>query len=394
MLSRRNTTHAALALVLLSSFAWAQARRAVVEIDMRGPARAGWFDPKTEVVGLRGAVAPLSWASTLRAEDPDGDLIYAVEADLPHGALVEAKIKVDGVGNPNDGWEGGQNRRLRAGAGPVRLAPEFPGPPKPSVAGRLEIHRAFGSRFVVARTVRVLLPPGYSAHRNRRYPVVYMHDGQNLFDGATSFVAGGEWRVDETMRRLTGTGAVEPVIVVGIDNAGPLRIDEYTHVRSSGAMGTRSFDGGGKADLYGRFVVEELKPFIDRVYRTRPELDATGLGGSSLGGLVTMYLGLKYPRVFGKLIVASPSVWWADEAILSSVRSLPGPTGQRIWVDIGTEEGEQAVTGARKLRDALVERGWREGVDLRFVEERGARHDEAAWAGRFDEVMEFLYPAR
>jgi predicted alpha/beta superfamily hydrolase len=257
-----------------------------------------------------------------------------------------------------------------------------------TLTGTFRTIENFQSRFLPsARTVLVYLPPGYDRDTARRYPVLYLHDGQNLFDGATSFIDGQEWRVDETAERLIRAGLVEPLIVVGVYNTGEQRMAEYTPVADPK-------HGGGQADLYGRLLVEELKPRIDAEFRTRTDAASTGLGGSSLGGLVSLYLGLKYPNVFGRLAVVSPSVWWADRAILETVAALPARTGQRIWVDVGTKEGKSATPDTRRLRDALAAKGWRLGRDLRYLEARGAEHNEAAWAGRFDRILRFLYPAR
>jgi predicted alpha/beta superfamily hydrolase len=239
-----------------------------------------------------------------------------------------------------------------------------------------------------ARRVWVYLPPGYDDERaaDRRFPVLYMHDGQNVFDGATAFIAGAEWQADETAERLIDEGRVEPLIVVAVDNAGEGRLDEYTPT----ANGSR----GGRADQYLRMLVGELKPWVDRTWRTRPGAEDTGIGGSSLGGLVSLWIGLGRPDVFGRIAALSTSAWWDDGFIVTYVESLPRKLDTRIWTDVGTCEGEEAVTGARRLRDALVAKGWREGADLRYVEAEGARHSEPAWAARFPAVLEFLYPPR
>ena len=139
----------------------------------------------------------------------------------------------------------------------------------------------------------VYLPPRYKAERERRFPVLYMHDGQNLFDPETSFIRGKYWRMGETADALIEAGAIEPLIIVGIYNSGERRIDEYTPLQDRRL-------GGGHADAYGRMLVEELKPFIDAQYRTLPGPETCGMGGSSLGGLVTLYLGLRYPGVFSR----------------------------------------------------------------------------------------------
>lgn len=231
----------------------------------------------------------------------------------------------------------------------------------------------------------VYLPPDYGHEDWSRYPVLYLHDGQNVFDSATAF-GGVEWGVDETVERLIRKGSLAPMIIVGIYNTGEHRIDEYTP----------TFDPrqkrGGKANQYGRFIVEELKPFIDRRYRTLAGPEFTGLGGSSLGGLVTLYLGLEYPYIFSKLMVMSPSVWWDTGIILRYVKSLKAKPSTRIWLDIGSKEGRFTPGHVRQLRDILISQGWRLNADLRFKEVRGGQHNERAWARRVGAAIRFLYP--
>ncbi|HJZ83033.1 MAG TPA: alpha/beta hydrolase-fold protein, partial [Pyrinomonadaceae bacterium] len=158
-----------------------------------------------------------------------------------------------------------------------------------TLTGDVRLHHNFHSNVLNNdRDVIVYLPPGYEADKQKRYPVFYMHDGQNIFDGATSYIPGQEWRVDEVAQSLIAASRIEPLIIVGIYNAGRERVNEYTPAQDA------KYKAGGKADLYGRFLVEEVKPFIDRTYRTMPDSKHTGLGGSSLGGLISLYLGLKY----------------------------------------------------------------------------------------------------
>jgi len=243
------------------------------------------------------------------------------------------------------------------------------------------------------RDVLVYLPPGYEATK-KRYSVLYLHDGQNLFDGATSFIPGQEWRVDETAQRLIAAGKIEPLIIIGINNAGKDRINEYTPAEDA------KYKMGGKADLYGHMLVEELKPFIDAHYRTKKGAEHTGLGGSSLGGLVSIYLALKYPTVFGRAAVVSPSVWFANKQIVHYVEALPKKPKVRIWMDIGTKEGgtteeaQQTVSDARLLKETLIKKGWKLGKDLNYVEAEGAQHNEAAWAARVESILTFLFPQK
>ena len=256
--------------------------------------------------------------------------------------------------------------------------------PGKGLMGIIRYHRGVSSAFLSrSRDVIVYLPPDYFDSPDRRYPVLYMHDGQNLMDASTA--NSGEWRVDETAEQLIQAGTVEPVIIVGVSNTSE-RIAEYTPEADARY-------GGGNADNYGRFLVEELKPMIDARYRTRPGAEDTGLAGSSLGGLVSLYLGLKYPGTFTRLGVISPSVWWDNKYIVTQVRNLNTRPPLRLWVDMGTNEDKTAIAEARELRDALVSEGWGP-ADLKYVEVEGAGHNEGAWSARFGDVLRFLFPPR
>ncbi len=264
-----------------------------------------------------------------------------------------------------------------------------------TLTGDIRFHKGFHSNILNNdRDVVVYLPPGYEAHKEKHYPVFYLHDGQNLFDGATSFIPGQEWRVDETAQSLITAGKVEPLIIVGIYNTGKDRIDEYTPSVDA------KYKIGGKADLYGRLLVEELKPFIDKNYRTLNDARHTGLGGSSLGGLVSLYLGLKYPEVFGCLAIVSPSVWWGNNFIVEYVETAKKRPPLRIWLDIGTSEGGNAeearksLEGCRLLKVTLVRKGWVPEKDLKYVEAQGSEHNERAWAARFESILQFLFPLK
>jgi predicted alpha/beta superfamily hydrolase len=254
--------------------------------------------------------------------------------------------------------------------------------------GRIRRHPRFPSRYLsTPRDLVVYLPPGYDAATGS-YPVLYLQDGQNLFDPATAF-AGQDWAADITADHLIASGAIEPLILIGIYNTGVRRISEYTPTKDEHRR------KGGKADRYAKMMAHELKPFIDRHYRTRRGAQHTGVGGSSLGGLVSLKAGLLYPRVFGRLAIVSPSVWWHNRSILDVVRSYQGDQHARIWLDAGTEEGEfpgQVIADLELLRAALLEKGWREGVDLRYGEFQGAGHNERAWAARFGDVLQYLFP--
>lgn len=253
---------------------------------------------------------------------------------------------------------------------------------------RLRLHRQFVSALLPARRdVIVALPPDYFDTPRRRYPVLYLQDGQNLFDGSTSFIKGSIWDVQTTADRLIGEGAIEPLIVVGIYNTGIERMAEYTPMRDPNL-------GGGQGSLYGRLLAEELKPWIDRHYRTLDGPAHTGVGGSSLGGLESLYIGLTWPQVFGRLAVLSPSVWWARGGMLEYVRRTRPEPRPRIWLDMGLAEGPTMIRKCDELHRLLERRGWREGTAMKYLRVPDGRHNEDAWAQRVDPFLRFLFPAK
>ena len=271
---------------------------------------------------------------------------------------------------------------------PHTAARAHPAPTSPehTLTGDFRLHHNFKSEFLKERrSFIVYLPPGYDPKAARRYPTLYLHDGQNVFDKATS--VGEEWRVDETAQELIAAGEIDPPIMVGIYNTGVHRISEYTPTTLPGK-------GGGLADRYGRMLVEELKPLIDRKYKTFPGAGCTGMAGSSLGGLLTIHLGLKYPTVFSRLAVLSPSVWWDQRMILGQLDSLPARLPIRIWLDAGSAEGAEVVRDSRALRDALKAKGWVDGQHLRYHEAEGGQHNEASWATRVGPFLRFLFPVK
>ncbi|MBS0659838.1 MAG: alpha/beta hydrolase [Verrucomicrobia bacterium] len=258
-----------------------------------------------------------------------------------------------------------------------------------TLTGDIRHHPRFASNLLGnKRDVWVYLPPGYRRSR-MRYPVLYLHDGQNCFDRTTAF-GGVEWGVDEAAERLIAAGEMAPTIIVAVANAGEGRLHEYAP--TAGAFDSRKphLRSKGLARKYGRFLMQELKPFIDSHYRTRPEAENTGLLGSSMGGLVTLSLGLWYPKFFRRLGVVSPSIWWDDGVLYRMVDKLKHKTPLRIWLDMGTEE--MGWGRVRILRDCLTEKGWRLGDDLHYLEIPGGTHTEAAWAARVDKILKWLFP--
>jgi predicted alpha/beta superfamily hydrolase len=253
--------------------------------------------------------------------------------------------------------------------------------------GQLRKHEHFRSRFLRnQRDLIVYVPPGYYEQPQRQFSVLYLHDGQNLFDGATSFIPGMDWHVGQTADYCIHNGKVEPLIIVGMYNT-KARIREYTPTQVPKL-------GGGRADRYAKFLIEEVKPFIEREYRTLSGPQHTGIGGSSLGGLVSLYLGLKHSQIFGKIAALSPSVWWNQRVIHRFAEAAPVDPRPRIWLDIGTREGPRIVDDVERFRDVLLGKGWQLDRDLHYERVEGAEHNEAAWAARVAPFLQFLFPMR
>lgn len=228
------------------------------------------------------------------------------------------------------------------------------------------------------RSLRIYLPPSYGENAAKRYPVVYMQDGQNLFD-ARSATYGVAWRVGETVNRLVATGVMDEVIVVGIDSTAN-RIEEYTPCCDPKY-------GGGRLDEYDAFVVQSVKPYIDRTYRTMPGKDATAIMGSSLGGLAAVAIAQRHPNVFSKAGSLSGAFWWNDGML---VAKMPERVPVRFYLDAGTRDDDAADT--LRMRDALVAKGYREGSDLMYYKAEGARRSEAAWGERVDKPLTWFFP--
>jgi predicted alpha/beta superfamily hydrolase len=231
------------------------------------------------------------------------------------------------------------------------------------------------------RGIDVYLPESYRSSR-RRYPVVYMQDGQNLSDPAIAF-AGNTWRLDDGLPWLAGRG-IEP-IVVGIHNTGPARLGEYS------PFGDRKH-GGGNGDRYMRFLIYTLKPRIDAHYRTRKERASTVIAGSSMGGLISIYGFFRRPSPFGAAAVFSPSVWFGQREILSFVQQSRMTRG-RIYLDVGTNEGAGTLRDTRTLNRLLRRKGYK-GDSLWYLEAEGHEHREADWAWRLPQALEFLLRER
>ena len=246
------------------------------------------------------------------------------------------------------------------------------------------------TRHVVGgRSLRVWLPQRTEAVARRRHPVLYLLDGQNVFDDASAF-AGRGWNADATAQRLVDRGSIEAPILVGVDNADGRRTTELTPWPWRGR--------GGGAAFFARQLLDAIVPFVDAHYPTRPEGAARAIGGASLGGLFALHLALSRPDVFGGCAALSPSLWWADGALSSALAALPHKRPVRIWLDAGRREAMPLQQAVRAMAELLLSKGWQKHrqaarADLRHVEVKAGRHDEASWGKRLDRVLKFLFPS-
>ncbi len=228
------------------------------------------------------------------------------------------------------------------------------------------------------RTLRLYRPPTYDHDALRRYPVIYMHDGQNLFDAATSYA--GEWGVDETMDALAREIGFE-ALVVGIDNGGEKRNSEmapYDHPQLGKAEGPAYLD----------FIVKTVKPFIDAGWRTKPEREHTALIGSSLGGLISHAALLNQGETFGRYGLFSPS-YWAAPQIFDATASATLPAATRIHLYCGGREGGGMASGTRRMHQQLARQLPAQQLSLHIADEAG--HNEAAWRAELPSALKALF---
>jgi predicted alpha/beta superfamily hydrolase len=249
---------------------------------------------------------------------------------------------------------------------------------------------------VESRNVDVWLPPGYGKDPGQRYPVLYMHDGQNLFDPATSY-GNVDWAVDEAMTRLIEQGEVREAIVVGIWNT-PKRFAEYMPQRAVQGMKEIKMPGFDiraedvVSDRYLAFLVTELKPFIDSTYRTLPDRANTTIMGSSMGGLISQYAMSRYPDVFGGAGCVSTH-WPAGDGIALDdfAAHLPDPATHRYWFDFGTATLDASYEPYQQRADEILRTaGYVEGQNWITQKFEGAEHSEKAWRLRVDQPLTFL----
>jgi len=267
-----------------------------------------------------------------------------------------------------------------------------------SAAGRIEKHAAFPSRQVAAREIDVWLPPGYDENLAERYPVLYMHDGQNIFDPTTSY-GGNSWEIDRAMCRLIQSGKTRGAIIVGIWNTGMGRFPEYMPRKAALGDSVSLYVGGPSmpakainSDAYLKYLVEELKPFIDHAYRTKPDAPNTLIMGSSMGGLISAYAMAEYPAVFGGAGCVSTHLPAGDGAMVDYLaKHLPAPGANRWYFDYGTATLDALYEPFQQRADAVMKAaGYTEGRDWVTRKFPGAEHSEKSWRERVEIPLSFL----
>jgi predicted alpha/beta superfamily hydrolase len=319
-------------------------------------------------IAIRGSASPLSWSVGKAATWTTGNVWVASWPDSAGDVDVKPLF--------NDSmWSVGANYRVRAGT-TVNVYPYF----GPQSGAMVTVPNFWSPQLGNSRSLRVYLPPSYQENKLKRYPVLYMHDGQNLFDASTS-AFGVEWRVDETMNAAIPAGQVDESIVVGVDNTAN-RIWEYTPCCDATY-------GGGGADVYERFLIDTVKPYVDQTYRTLPSKANTAIMGSSLGGLVSCYIARRNPTVFSSAGCMSSSFWWNNEAFTIQVEQSTAHPAVRFYIDAGTVN--DGLPQTQRMNTALRADGYVQGVDLNFVTAQGASHNEASWAARVATPLSWLF---
>ncbi len=324
------------------------------------------YDAGKAAIAIRGDKGPMNWDKGAPAA-PGADKVWTYTWPDSLGevqakpTLGDDKVSIGGV------------YKLAAGS-TVDVYPFFGAP-----FGKVAIVDKFASpQLGNSRKLRIYLPPSYEENKAKRYPVLYMHDGQNLFDAKTA-AFGTEWGIDETMNRLIATGAIDEAIVVGIDNS-PERLQEYTPCCDPKY-------GGGRIDTYERFIVETVKPHIDQAYRTLPGKDSTAIMGSSLGGIASIYIAQRHPQLFSKAGGVSSSFWWNKRDMIARPAAR---VAVKFYIDSG--DREEALADSKAMRDALVMQGYKEGSDLVFHIQEGGAHNEKSWAARVDRPLTWFFP--
>jgi enterochelin esterase-like enzyme len=375
---------------------WAR-RQKMVRIDFSVTAPPG--TPADQTLYLSGDAAELgNWQAAGVPLHRGGDGKYHTTVEMLSGIAHKFKVTrgtwgtvergPGGVDMPDRSFTGEPSSVVEAAVQTwVDGGKSIPG--KVSLTGLFRLHQKFESKLLGnSRTIIVYLPPDYETQPEARYPVLYMQDGQNLFDSSTAF-AGVEWHVDETAQRLIEAKKIAPVIIVGIYNS-PDRTAEFTPF-------DKTPDGtAGKGTLYGRFLIEELKPMIDQTYRTLPDRAHTAIAGASLGGLISLAVAHDHPDTFGAVAVLDPWLRDGQHSLLDTWKDTAWMKGMRFYADMGTNggglyPGTTEVPDLNQFTQFLVSAGLRNGIDYLTNTVDGAEHNESAWQPRVPIFLTFLY---
>lgn len=324
------------------------------------------YDAGKEAISVRGDKGPMSWAKNAPAAPGEGKVWTYTWPDslgdiVMKPVLGDEKVSIGGV------------YKISAGA-TADIYPFFGTP-----FGRLAIFDNIASpQLNNSRKLRVFLPASYQENSAKRYPVLYMHDAQNLFDAKTA-AYGVEWGIDETINRLVATGVMDEVIVVGIDNT-PERIPEYTPCCDPKY-------GGGKLDAYQAFITDTVKPYVDLTLRTLPDKAHTAIMGSSLGGIASVAIAQRRPDLFSRAGGMSSSFWWNNGALVNAPhKRVP----VKFYLDAGAKD--DGLDDAKKMREAMLKLGYKADEDLMFYADPNGGHNEKSWAARVDKPLQWFFP--
>lgn len=261
------------------------------------------------------------------------------------------------------------------------------------MTGDIRSHKVHSEKLGESRKVLVYLPPDYDTDKEKSYPVLYVQDGQSIFDDRTA-TRDTEWGLDEAAQKLIGEKKMAASIIVAVSNggSGPSRVIDFTAAKDAR-------HGEGRAENYLGFLKDELKPMVDATYRTKPARETTGVMGSSLGGYFSLYAGLSAPETFGLVGALSPSLWFAGQDMLTRLQNMPndGPRPDKIWIDMGTKEDNpdwstHQVADLRQAEAALLDHGYVAGESLFSRVYEGGEHTNAAWRARGQDVLTALLP--
>ncbi len=334
--------------------------------------------PTGHAMALRGSLAPLNWNTGVALNESPAETWVWSASGLTQ--TLELKPLLD-----DTTWSRGPNYQVEPGQ-TLDVYPHFT-----TTQGQWSRQwPSFHSNVLNNdRGVWLYLPPTYLENTTAHLPVLYMHDGQNLFDPSAAF-GGNPWWVQNTVDAAAESGAFDELIVVGPENTAD-RIAEYTPTADPG-------NGGGNGDAYLTMLVTELKPMVDAQLRTLPDAAHTGILGSSLGGLISAYAGVKKADTFGRVGVMSPSSWWDNQVLATTLLPMTpaSPRPLRVYLDSGDSgtDNDDVTDTAAVAQVYQTTLGYTEGVDFHYVVQPGGQHNETYWAQRLPGALVFLFGPR